>query len=55
MNFEISRKKTLNAVETAMKQHEKIVLLTQKNPDELDPNEVVVPSLFVDYIVEKRS
>lgn len=39
MNFEISRKKTLNAVETAMKQHEKIVLLTQKNPDELDPDE----------------
>ena len=23
--------------------------------DELDPNEVIVPSLFVDYIVEKRS
>ena len=32
-----------------------ISALADEIVDCLDPNEVIVPSLFVDYIVEKRS
>lgn len=39
MHFDISRPKSILAVEKAMGADQKILLLTQKNPDDVDPDE----------------
>ncbi|MBS5066093.1 MAG: LON peptidase substrate-binding domain-containing protein, partial [Hungatella hathewayi] len=39
MHFDISRPKSILAVEKAMGGDQKVLLLTQRNPDDLDPEE----------------
>ena len=34
---------------------DKVIVQVDEIVDHLDPNEVIVPGLFIDYIVEKRS
>ena len=37
--FDINRKRSMAAVEEAMVRNEKVFLVAQKNPEELDPTE----------------
>ena len=36
-HFDVSRRKSMAALEDAMLHYQKVLLVTQKNPDDLDP------------------